>query len=100
MGPRAVRRHVASRRHAGTAISSGKLEAAALQPIPGQALIRTALATAVDRNDVFYLASGLNVPGEPCTPQNPCAFAPGCADDQPCELRRASPVVFAPPPRG
>jgi hypothetical protein len=81
------------------AISSGKVDVAALQPIPGQALIRTALATAVDRNDVFYLASGLNVPGEPCTPQTPCAFAPGCADDQPCELRRASPVVFAPPPR-
>jgi hypothetical protein len=81
------------------AISSRNVDVAALQPIPGEALIRTALAMAVDRNEVFYLASGLYVPSEPCTPQNPCAFPPGCADDQPCELRRASPVVFAPRPR-
>jgi hypothetical protein len=81
-------------------ITSRAVEVATLQPAPGRAFVRTALATAVDRNDVLYLASGLTVPGEPCTPQAPCAFAPGCADGQPCELRRAGPLVFAPPPRG
>jgi hypothetical protein len=75
-------------------ISSRNREVATLQPIPGEALLRTALATAVDGGDVLYLASGRSVPGEPCTPQSPCAFDPGCADDQPCELRRAAPLVF------
>jgi hypothetical protein len=77
-------------------ISSGSREVAPLQPIPGEALVRTALATAVDGIDVLYLASGRTVPGEPCTPQNPCAFDPGCADGQPCELRRAAAPVFSP----
>jgi len=80
-------------------IATGTRDAARLQPIPGEALIRTALATAVDGVSVLYLASGRTVPGEPCTPQNPCAFDPGCGDTQPCELRRAGPLVFAPPPR-
>jgi hypothetical protein len=80
-------------------IPSRTVDVATLQPVPGQSLVRTALATAVDRTDVLYLASGLVVPGEPCTPQAPCRFDPGCAADQPCELRRAGPLVFAPPPR-
>jgi hypothetical protein len=80
-------------------ISSRAREFAALQPMPGEAFVRTALATAVDGADVLYLASGRIVLSEPCTPQNPCAFDPGCADDQPCELRRAVPLVFTPPPR-
>ena len=75
-------------------ISSGKTDVAILQPITGEALVRTALATAVDGADVLYLASGRTVPGEPCTPQSPCAFDPGCGDDQPCELRRATPLQF------
>ncbi|MGH2978713.1 MAG: hypothetical protein ACRDLQ_03630 [Solirubrobacterales bacterium] len=77
-------------------ISSRTEEAATLQPVPGEAFLRTALATAVDRVDILYLASGRTVPGEPCTPQNPCAFDPGCADAQPCELRRVSAPVFGP----
>jgi hypothetical protein len=80
-------------------VSTGARDAATLQPIPGEALIRTALATAVDGVDVLYLGSGRTVPGEPCTPQSPCAFDPGCGDAEPCELRRAGPLTFAPPPR-
>jgi hypothetical protein len=80
-------------------ISSRTVDVATLQPAPGEAFIRAALATAVDGSEILYLASGLTVPGEPCTPQAPCAFPPGCADSQPCELRRAGPLVFAPPPR-
>jgi hypothetical protein len=80
-------------------ISTGTRDAARLQPIPGEAVIRTVLATAVDGVDVLYLGSARTVPGEPCTPQTPCAFDPGCGDAQPCELRRAGPLVFAPPPR-
>jgi hypothetical protein len=75
-------------------ISSGARDSAALQPVPGDAFVRTALVTAVDGTDVLYLASGGNVPGEPCTPQNPCAFDPACTDAGPCELRRARPLSF------
>lgn len=80
-------------------VSTGTRDAATLQPVPGEALIRTVLTTAVDGVDVLYLGSGRTIPGEPCTPQNPCAFDPGCGDVDPCELRRAGPLAFARPPR-
>jgi hypothetical protein len=77
-------------------INTGLRDSARLQPIPGEAFVRTALATAVDGTDVIYLASGGSVPGEPCTPQNPCSFDPACTDAGPCQLRRAVPLTFVP----
>ena len=77
-------------------INSGSRDSAQVQPVPGEAVVGTVLATAVDGVDVIYLGSRRIVPGEPCTPQNPCAFDPGCADAQPCELRRATSLSFRP----
>lgn len=81
-------------------ISTGARDVARLPPNPSEPILRTLLATAVDGVDVLYVASGFRVFNEPCTPQNPCAFDPGCSVGAPCLLVRASPLAFIRPPRG
>jgi hypothetical protein len=63
---------------------------------PGDIYLQSILATAVDGPLVFYLASGLTIPGEPCTPQAPCQPYPGCSDTEPCKLLRTRDLAFTP----
>jgi hypothetical protein len=69
---------------------------AQIQPQPGESLIGSVLAGAVDDQAVLYLESGLN-PGDPCSPQAPCRANPGCSEVGPCRLRRATGLVFRAP---
>jgi hypothetical protein len=64
-------------------------------PGPADAFIRPVIAGAVDGDTVYYLASGLTPPGEPCTPQNRCIASPGCSATQPCLLRSATSLPYA-----
>lgn len=79
-------------------IRTGKRQAAQLQPLAGDPVIRTVLAGAVDGTTAYYLGSGL-VPIEelPCTRPFSCLAEPGCSVQQPCELRAASPLKFKRP---
>ncbi|MGH2967881.1 MAG: hypothetical protein ACRDK0_02275 [Solirubrobacteraceae bacterium] len=80
-------------------ISTRKRSQAPLPPAAAQAQdawVRGAFATAVSGAEVFYVVSGLTVPGEPCTPQSPCSEQPGCSDREPCPLRSTRDVAFRP----
>jgi hypothetical protein len=80
-------------------ISTGERSEAPLPPPAAQAqdsYLRGVIATAVSGADVFYLISGLTVPGEPCTPQSPCSVDPGCSDAEPCPLRSTRDIAFRP----
>jgi hypothetical protein len=77
--------------------STGKTEEARLPlQAPGDAYRQSILATAIDDPFVFYLASGLTIPGEPCTPQSPCEPYPGCDDGGPCKIWRTQNLAFGP----
>jgi hypothetical protein len=77
--------------------TSGGIEEARLPlQAPGDSYLQSILATVVDAPFVFYLASGVTIPGEPCTTQAPCAPYPGCADDGPCKIWRAQMPAFEP----
>jgi hypothetical protein len=80
-------------------VLTGTRDSAPLQPVAGQTFIRTVIAHAVEDTTPLYLASGLAPVGEPCTPQTPCFVGPGCSELQPCELRRASGLMFSRPGR-
>jgi hypothetical protein len=80
-------------------VLNGNRDLARLQPVPGQPFVYTVLAGGVDGTTPLYLASGRAPIGEPCTAQAPCLVEPGCADLQPCELRRATDLTFPPPTR-
>jgi hypothetical protein len=68
-------------------ITTGERQQAPL-PTPGtpDAYIRSVIALTVDGPAVYYLLSGQSIPGEPCTPQQPCIATPGCTDLEPCRL--------------
>jgi hypothetical protein len=81
-------------------IADGGLSEAPLQTAdPADAFIRPVIAAALDGRRVPYLASGLTPNGEPCTPQNRCIADPGCSAAQPCELRSAENLSYAPVPK-
>ena len=80
-------------------ITTGALAETPLPPAAEQsqdAYLRGVLASAVSGGDFLYLSSGLILPGEPCTPQQPCSVAPGCADAEPCLLKSTRDVAFKP----
>lgn len=76
-------------------ITTGGRQQAPL-PTPGQpdAFVRSVLALAVDGPAVYYLLSGANLPGEPCTPAQPCIAPPDCSDAGPCRLMVAHNPAF------
>jgi hypothetical protein len=80
-------------------VLNGNRDSAPLQPVAGEAFIRTVIASAVDGTTPLYLGSGLLPPGEPCSPQAPCFAGPGCSDVQLCELRSATGLAFTRPER-
>jgi hypothetical protein len=88
-------------------IQNGRRDSAPLQPVPGEPIVRTVIAGAVDDTTPLYLASGLlgdpgkpALLGEPCTAQSPCVVGdPGCSEAQPCELRTATGLRFKRPQR-
>jgi hypothetical protein len=79
-------------------VRTGKRQAARLQPVAGDPVLRTVIAGAVDGSTAFYLGSGL-VPLEdlPCTTPFGCLAEPGCSVEQPCELRAAPGLKFKRP---
>jgi hypothetical protein len=78
-------------------IGSGELTEATIPVAPGDAYIRPVLASAVDGQSIFFLASGLVPVGEPCTVQSRCIASPGCSAAQPCELRSVVGLPYARP---
>ena len=78
-------------------ITTGERQQAPL-PTPGtpDAFIRSVVALAVDGSAVYYLLSGQTIPGEPCTPAQPCIATPGCSDLEPCRLMVARAPQFVP----
>lgn len=80
-------------------ILNGRRDAAPLQPVAGEAYVRSIVGSAVDRGTPLYLSSGLVPVTEPCSPQSPCLVDPGCSEGQPCELRTATRLQFTQPPR-
>jgi hypothetical protein len=79
--------------------STLELSEASLPPPAAQAqdaYLRGTFATAVSGADVFYLISGVTIPGEPCTPQSPCQGDVGCSDAEPCPLRSTRDIAFRP----
>jgi hypothetical protein len=80
-------------------ITTGELSEAPLPPPAEQATDayrRGVFASAVSGPDFLYLASGLILPGEPCTPQAPCSVDPGCSDAEPCALKSTRDIAFKP----
>ena len=71
-------------------------EEARIPPLPTDPILRPVIAGAVDGHDYLYLASGLVEPGEPCTMPASCFAYPGCAELQPCQLRRATGAELSP----
>ena len=80
------------------AIRTGRRQAAQLQPVAGDPVIRTVIAGAVDGSTAVYLGSGLVPIDElPCTGPFGCLAQPGCSLEQPCELRATSALEFKRP---
>ena len=73
-------------------------EEARIPPLRTDLVWRPVIAGAVDGQDYLYLASGLvDSGGMPCTLPASCFANPGCAELEPCQLRRA---VAPPSARG
>ena len=78
-------------------ISSGERDQAQIPAPPAtDAFLHPVLWTSVSASDVFYLLSGLTIPGEPCTVQLPCNGDPGCSAAGPCPIRDTRDLTFLP----